>query len=271
MTGPLLAMSAYGAPAGSGVPGAPVLVLLHGFPLDHRMWDDVAAALPEDLTVLAPDLPGLGDSGLTGFGEPSLAAAADAVAASLHDAGITTAVVAGLSMGGYVALALAERHPGLVAGLALVDTKSTADDDAARANRLRLAAEVEDAATVDPVRAMSVSLVGETSRTVRPDLIARLDGWISEQTPSGVAWSQRAMAARGDRTAVLEAFAGPATVVVGAEDQLTPVSAAEHMVAALTEPVFVTVPGAGHMSAIEQPLEVARALADLVHRVPPTY
>lgn len=271
MTGPRLALSAYGPPVDSGVPGAPVLVLLHGFPLDHRMWDEVAQALPDDLTVLAPDLPGLGASDLSGFGEPSLEAAADAVASTLHDAGASSVVVAGLSMGGYVALALAERHPELVAGLALVDTKSTADDDAARANRLRLAGEVEASGTVDAVRAMSVSLLGETSRTARADLIARLDGWIIEQSPVGVAWSQRAMAARVDRTAVLRTFAGPATVVVGAEDQLTPVAAAEHMVAALMEPVFVTVPGAGHMSAVERPLAVAHALADLIHRVPPTY
>ena len=267
MTGPRLALSHYRT-AG---PGAPVLVLLHGFPLDHRMWDDVAAALPDDLTVLAPDLPGLGESGLTGFPEPTLEAAADAVAASLHDAGITEAVVAGLSMGGYVALALAERHPELVTGLALVDTKSTADQEDARANRLRLADEVQDTASVEPVRQTSATLLGETSRTMRPDLIARLDAWIADQPPAGVAWSQRAMAARADRTAVLRAFAGPATVVVGAEDQITPAAAAEHMVAALTEPVFATIAGAGHMSAIEQPLAVAQALAELVHRVPPTY
>lgn len=271
MTGPRLALTTYGAPVDSGVPGAPVLVLLHGFPLDHRMWDEVAQALPDDLTVLAPDLPGLGRSGLAGFGEPSLEAAADAVAATVRDAGATSAVVAGLSMGGYVALALAQRHPELVAGLALVDTKSTPDDDAARTNRLRLADEVEAAGAVDAVRATAASLLGETSRATRTDLVARLEGWIVEQPPIGVAWSQRAMAARVDRTEVLRAFAGPATVVVGDEDQLTPASAAEHMVAALTEPVFVTIPGAGHMSAVERPLAVARALADLIHRVPPTY
>ena len=267
MTSPRLALSTYRTAA----PAAPVLVLLHGFPLDHRMWDGVAQALPSDLTVLAADLPGLGESALAGYPEPSVEAAADALAAALRDAGVTSAVVAGLSMGGYVALALAERHPELVTGLALVDTKSTADDDAARANRLRIAAEVESTGTVDAVRGMSVSLLGETSQAGRPDLVARLDGWIAEQSPAGVAWSQRAMAARGDRTEVLRSFAGPATVVVGSEDQLTPVAAAEHMVAALTEPVFVTIPGAGHMSAVEEPVLVADALASLVHRVPPTY
>lgn len=271
MTGPHLALTTYGSTAPATVPGAPALVLLHGFPLDHRMWDEVARALPDDVIVLAPDLPGLGQSELAGFAEPSIEAAADAVAASLRDAGVTTAVVAGLSMGGYVALALAERHPDLVAGLALVDTKSTADDDGARANRLRIADEVEAAGSVDAVRSMSVSLLGETSRATRAALVAQLDEWISEQPPAGVAWSQRAMAARVDRTAVLRDFAGPAVVVVGSEDQLTPVAAAEHMVAALAEPVFVIVRGAGHMSAVELPLAVAEALVELVHRVPPTY
>ena len=271
MTGPRLALTAYGPALPTAVPGVPALVLLHGFPLDHRMWDTVAHALPDDVTVLAADLPGLGQSELVGFGEPSIEAAADALAASLHDAGVTSAVVAGLSMGGYVALALAERHPDLVAGLALVDTKSTADDDAARAHRLRIAEEVEAAGTVDAVRSMSVSLLGETSRTARAGLVAQLEEWISEQSPAGVAWSQRAMAARVDRTGVLRDFAGPAVVVVGSEDDLTPVAAAEHMVAALSEPVFVIVQGAGHMSAVELPLAVAEALAELIHRVPPTY
>lgn len=254
-----------------GGPAAPVLVLLHAFPLDHRMWDDVVRVLPDSLTVLLADLPGLGATGLAGFPEPSIEVAADAVATSLHDAGVASVTVAGLSMGGYVALALVERHPELVAGLALVDTKSTMDDDAARANRLRIADEVEASGTVEAVRGMASTLLGATSQRERVDLVARLDGWIGEQSPAGVAWSQRAMAARSDRTAVLRSLAGPAVVVVGEEDTLTPTAAAEHMVAALAEPVFVTIPGVGHMSAIEGPAQVARALTDLVHRVPPTY
>jgi pimeloyl-ACP methyl ester carboxylesterase len=241
------------------------LVLLHGFPLDHRMWADVAAALPGEPTVVAVDLPGLGASPLAG--EPaSIDTAADATATALTAAGITRAVVAGLSMGGYVALALAERHPGLVAGLGLVDTKSTADTDEARANRLRVADEAARSQTVDAVLGMPGVMLGETSKAARKHLTARLEEWIRGQRPDGVAWSQRAMAARPDRTHVLEGFAGPVAVVVGEEDALTPAAEAEHMAAAAPAAQLVQVTGAGHMSAVEDPAAVADALADLLAR-----
>jgi pimeloyl-ACP methyl ester carboxylesterase len=169
-------------------------------------------------------------------------------------------------MGGYVALALAESRPDLVAGLGLVDTKSTADTDEARANRLRIADEVTSSQTVDAVLGMPGVLLGETSKAVRRHLTARLEEWIRSQRPDGVAWSQRAMAARPDRTHVIAAFAGPVAVVVGEEDAVIPVSEAEHMASATPTAQLVQVPAAGHMSAIEEPAAVADALADLLAR-----
>ncbi len=246
--------------AGDGLP----LVLLPGFPLDHRMWADVAALMPPDRTVVAVDPPGLGRSAADG--EPSLESAADAVVATLGAHGISRAVVAGLSMGGYTALALVERHPALVAGLALVDTRSTPDDDAGRANRLRVADAVLAAGDVSELSGTPRALLGAPNRD-RADLVDQLATWIGEQAPAGVAWSQRAMADRPDRTAVLSGFAGPALVVVGATDDLTPVAAAEHMAAALPQVELVVVPRAGHMTSIEDPAAVAAALTRLLGRV----
>jgi len=246
---------------GTGLP----LVLLHGFPLDHRMWDAAAAVVPGDRPVLAVDLPGT-PADADPLPEPSLDASADLVAATLRSAGVDRAVVAGLSMGGYVVLALLERHAELVAAAGLVDTKSTADGDEARANRLRIADEVASGSTVAPVRPMSTTLVGETSRSARPDLVRTLAGWIEEQRPEGIAWSQRAMAARPDRTEVLRGYAGHVLVLVGDEDTVTPVEAAEHMVAVAPHAALVVVPHAGHMSALEQPAAVADALAELAQR-----
>lgn len=243
---------------GTGLP----LVLLHAFPLDSRMWADVAPLL--DGPVLAVDLPGLGAAQGVALPEPSLEAAADAVAAVLAEAGHARAVVAGLSMGGYVALALVERHPGLVAGLGLLDTKATADTDAARANRLRVAGLVEESGTVDEVLPMATALLGAAARE-RPELVARLEALIGAQPPAGVAWSQRAMAARPDRTAVLAGYRGPALVLVGDEDQPTPVAEARGMADALGVEAVV-VPGAGHLTAVESPSAVASALADLLER-----
>lgn len=255
-------MTLHGLREGSG---AVPLVLLHAFPLDHRMWTQVADALTGSWTVLAPDLPGAGGA-TDGLPEPALEASADEVARALEAAGVHRAVVAGLSMGGYVGLALVERHPALVAALGLLDTKSIADTADARENRLRVAREVAEGDTLEPVRATVGTLVGETTRSAQPDVVAQVAAWLQEQTPAGVAWSQRAMAARPDRTDVLAAFDRPVVVVVGDEDTVTGVDAAEHMVAAAPDARLVVVPQAGHLSAVEQPAAVAAALSELLQR-----
>ncbi|MFS0704050.1 alpha/beta fold hydrolase [Cellulomonas sp. 179-A 9B4 NHS] len=240
------------------------VVLLHGFPLDHRMWADVAERLGEDRRVLVPDVPAADDLDQVG---PTLDDAADRVAAALHGAGVDRAVVAGLSMGGYVALALLERHPDLVAGLALVDTRSTADAPDARAKRLDVAAQVESSGSVDAVRGMVGTVLGETTRTAHPDVVARVAGWIDEQPPARVAWSQRAMAARTDRTEVLRRFTGPVLVVVGDEDEVTGVEAARDLAKVAGGAPLVVVPRAGHLTAVEDPATVATALVELARRV----
>lgn len=247
----------------TGVP----LVLLHAFPFDARMWDDVGAAVPAGRHVLALDLPGHGQARGVTPDEPSLEASADAVASTLAELGIGAAVVAGLSMGGYVALALLERHPGLVAGLALLDTRSTPDTDQARANRLRVADAADATGTVDEVRPMARAVLGPTTLASRTEVVDRVAAWVDEQPPPGVAWTQRAMAARPDRTEPLAAFDGPALVLVGAEDAVTTVADAEHMSVALRDARLVVVPHAGHLSAVETPAVVADELEALARRV----
>ena len=258
----------------NGAPGTMPLVLLHGFPLDHRMWLDVTDLLAGDPTVLAPDLPGFGVSPTgpdvaqtVGGAEPSIEVMADGVAATLEASGVERAVVAGLSMGGYVAMALAERHPGLVAGLALLDTKSTADAAEVSARRLEIAGTLEAENTIEAVLGMRSTLLGASNRTARPDLVERLEAWIRDQGAPAVAWAQRAMAVRPDRTGALAAFVGPAVVVVGEQDELSPLDVARHMAASLQDAELVVVPGSGHMTTIENPEPVAVALTALLGRV----
>lgn len=258
-----------------GRPGSMPLVLLHGFPVDHRMWWDVTDLLPGDRTVLAPDLPGFGTSPsgpdvARGVGAdpqtPSIDVMGDGVVATLHHAGITKAVVAGLSMGGYVALSVLERHPNLVAGLGLIDTKATADDDAARAKRLEIAETVLAEQRVDAVFGMRTSVLGATNRVARPDLAERIEGWIRDQGPAAVAWAQRAMAARPERTLVLQGYAKPSLVVVGEEDELAPVPVARQMAELLADAEMVVVPRSGHMTSNESPEPVASGLGSLLRR-----
>lgn len=244
----------------TGIP----LVLLHGFPLDSRMWDAVVADL-KDLPVLTVDGPGCGASPLP-EGAPSLDTYADLLVASLDAAGHHRVVLAGLSMGGYAAMAVAERHPGILAGIGLLDTKAAVDPDEARHNRLAMAdAAAEQGSAV--VAGMINTMLGPTSHDSRPGVVEQMRQWLAEAPPAAIAWAQRAMAARPDRHAALRALEIPSLVLRGDEDDMSPHEAAASMVDALGEhAVFVEVPQAGHMTSNENPAAVVDALRDLHRR-----
>lgn len=242
------------------------LVLLHAFPLDSSMWRGVIAELDIDTPLVVPDLPGLGSAVLPD-GEPDLAVSADLVAAALDGAGYRRAVLAGVSMGGYVAMEFARRHRDRLAGLALIDTKAEADGDAALADRERVAREVtgeQGSAVLSP---MLTSLLGETSRAERPQVVDAVRAALLAARPEGVAWSQRAMARRGDSIELLRSLNVPAAVVVGQEDTLSPVEAARAMAAALPDSVLTVLPRAGHLAAVETPRAVAQGIVALLVRV----
>lgn len=254
-------------PAGGvgGRAGIP-LVLLHAFPLDRSMWRDVAALLRPVAPVLAVDLPGLGASPVPA-GTPDLDVSADAVAAVLDRLGYASAILAGVSMGGYVAMAFARRHRDRLAGLALLDTRADADGDQARANRLRMAKAVLGEAGTRVLIPMLDTLLGSTTHRDRPELVAAVQDRLLAAPPAGVAWSQQAMAARPDSLSTLAGLAVPAAVLVGEEDGMAGPSAARAMADVLPDVVLTVVPRAGHLTPLEAPAEVAHALTGLVLRV----
>jgi pimeloyl-ACP methyl ester carboxylesterase len=255
---------------------APTVVLLHAFPVDKRLWDDVVDRVAESgWDVVVPDLRGFGESA---FGddepddEPALSWMARDVLDILDRLGVNSAVVVGLSLGGYVAMELLRQDATRVAGLVLMDTKASADTDEARENRLRVAEQVQAAGSTDALaRAMLPNLLGATTHAERPDVVETVRGWILQADPTGVAWAQRAMAARPDSHADLAALTVPALVVWGTEDAISPREEQDSMVEALRDASLVEVPGAGHLTAVEAPEAVAAALVaflDQVRRLP---
>ena len=252
-------------PAGS-VP----LVLLHGFPFDSTMWEDVMGLLGErGVPTIAADAPGFGASPALP-GEPSLDGAAEALAAVLDDLDLPRVVLGGLSMGGYIAMAFAARHASRLAGLVLLDTKAGTDTDAARANRLRVAEAAERGEDPEAVAGMIEVLLGETTRASEPDVVDLHRRWLAAAPDAGISWGQRAMAARPSRFEVLEDLEVPGLVVRGSEDVLSTQEDAEAMVHALLahggDAELVVIPGAGHMTATEDPEAVADALESFWRR-----
>ena len=247
----------------------PVLVLLHAFPLDHRMWLPVAEQLADrGMRLIVPDLPGFGHEPVPEQ-EPGLDVMADQVLVALADRGVTDFAVAGLSMGGYVVMELLRQVPERIRAIALVDTKMSADPPEARTGRLVVADRVvAEQSTESLVAAMVPNLLGPTTLAQRPVVEATVAQWIREADPAGVAWAQRAMAARPDSAADLAAFRGSALVLAGIEDAISPPAEQQSMADTIPNAALVLLPGSGHLSAVEDPDAVAHALAQWAAAIP---
>ncbi|MGB9376457.1 MAG: alpha/beta hydrolase [Mycobacteriales bacterium] len=248
--------------AGTGLP----LVLLHAFPLSSAMWLSQREGLSQRCRVITPDLRGFGGSDL-GTDEPSLQASAADVVALLDRLELDQVVLGGLSMGGYTALALLRHHGDRVRGLILADTKASADAEQGRANRERIAQQVlTETAPAVLIDEVLPTLVGPTTVEERPEVSGRVRALVLAAPPAAVAWAQRAMAVRPDSFDVLRSCSVPALVVRGEEDVLSSASDAQAMVEALGDAALVTIPAAGHLSAVEDPDAFNRSIADFLDR-----
>lgn len=249
--------------SGSGDP----VVLLHAFPLDSRMWDAQRVALSDGWEVITPDLPGFGDSPLLD-GPPSLDAVADAVLATLDELGLDRVVLGGLSLGGYVAMAFLRRYPERVRALVLADTRATADAPPAAENRERIAAGVVAERSVRIVLTdVLPGLIGKKTKRRRSETLSRVTEIVRAADPEAVAWMQRAMAARPDSTETLSRVTVPTLVLVGDEDELTPPADAEAMVAVLPDGELAVLATSGHISAMETPEDVTKAMRAFLDRI----
>lgn len=246
-----LAFETYGS-------GKPV-VLVHAFPFDGRMWRDAAVALSDTCRVILPDMQGFGDSDL-GDGEVSIAGMADDVAALLDHLGIAQAVVGGMSMGGYVSLAFAARHKDRLAKLLLADTKASADSDAARAGRADALALVEKQGVAAMLENQIPALL---SPAASEPLRARVRE-LGQQSVAGVCAGIRALRDRPDRQGELAGIACPTLVIVGADDKISPRAEMAALAAAIPGARLTEIPGAGHLSNLENQTDFVRAIANFV-------
>ncbi|WP_433374314.1 alpha/beta fold hydrolase [Streptosporangium sp. CA-115845] len=252
-------MRLYTRSAGEGLP----VVLLHAFPLSSAMWLAQREGLAEVCKVITPDLRGFGGSVLGGD-VPSLDVMADDVVRLLDSEGVDRAVVGGLSMGGYVTMALCRRHPDRLLGVILADTKAGADPEAARSNRERIAAAVLQEGASVLLKELLPGLVGQTTVRSRAMVFGRVRGLVQSAPPTAAAWAQRAMAGRPDSFDTLRAIKAPVLVIVGEEDEITPPAEAGAMVEAVPDGRLAVIEKAGHLSAIEQPEAFNRAVSDFV-------
>jgi len=246
---------------GAGLP----VVFLHPFPLDRSYWSPQVAAVAARCRCIAPDMRGFGE---TAAAPPyTMEQYADDVACLLDALDIERAVMVGLSMGGYIALALWRRHPGRVRALVLADTRAGADSEQGRDRRRALIDTARERGVGAVAEAQLPGLVGRTTRERRPDVGEALRRIIERSSVDGIAGALEAMMARTDSTDLLATIDVPVLIVAGEEDVLTPPKEARAMHTAIPGSRFELLSGAGHASSYERPGAFTHVLGEFLETV----
>ncbi len=242
----------------------PPLVLIHGFPFDHTMWQPQIEVLSSVCQVIAPDLRGYGGSTLgdadASTGVDMASYAAD-VAGVLDNLQINEPIIlCGFSMGGYILWQYALTHPEQVKALILCDTRAAADSEEAAAGRIKMADTIATTGVEPVVEGMVPKLLAADTLENRPEIVATVQTMIRSASPAAIAASQRGMSRRDDVQGKLGAFEWPSLVLVGAEDAISTPQEMHAIANALPNGQFHQIAGAGHMTVLENPAAVNEAL-----------
>ena len=234
--------------AGTGTP----LLFVHGFPLDHRMWQHQLDEFAKTHRVIAPDLAGFGNSHSVSDDHVSLMDDyADDLQIVLDELDVESSVVfCGLSMGGYIAWQFWKKHADRIQGLVLCDTRAIGDDAETKETRQRTARLVLEQGS-DPLADMMASKL--FSPHVSDDVLAEVRKMIVDASPEGIAAASRGMAERPDITSWLPEIQCPSLLVAGEFDAISTPAEMEEFARHIPHSRFSVIPAAGHMSPLENP------------------
>lgn len=240
---------------GKGLP----LVLVHGFPVDWRMWEAQISELSGHWRVIAPDLLGFGRSWSD---QPfTMESQADAIHSMLRELNALPCALGGLSMGGYIALAYVRKYPEDLRGLMLVDTKAERDNPQQREGRDKMIELVRTSGSRAVAEQMLPNMLAEDTPRARPAVAASLRAMMEACPPRTIENALTAMRERPDQSPHLSSIAVPTLIIVGDADSITPVSVAQSMQKQIPGARLSTIKGAGHMSPMEQPAQVNQAMS----------
>lgn len=232
----------------------PALLFVHAFPFDHSMWDAQVRHLEARYRVITPDLPGFG---LTPDRPWSIAGAGEELRELLDKLGVSACTVAGLSMGGYIAIPFTAKYPQRVSKLVLAHTRARSDTELEKAARNGMIATLgrEGTATL-PDKLLPRLLGSKASASVRESVRTR----IAKVTVNAAVHAVEAMRDRGDSTALLGGIQCPVLVIAGDGDAIIKLEDSRNMAASLPKGTLEIIPNTGHLSNIEDPAAFNTAL-----------
>jgi 3-oxoadipate enol-lactonase len=244
----------------------PAILFVHGYPLARSIWSHQLDAL-DGWRRIAPDLRGMGESEAPDLGY-GMATYAEDLIAILDHLGVDRAVVAGLSMGGYVAFELLRRNRDRIMGLVLVDTRSEADSADGRRRREAAAQQAREHGAAAIADAMLPDMLASGTRERDPALADRVWRLMAATPVPGIVGALSAMRDRPDSAALLPTLGDiPTLVLVGAEDRITPPEGARAMAQRIPGAHLVVVPGAGHLTPLEAPEATTAELRRFLARI----
>ena len=240
---------------GTGTP----LVFIHAFPLSKTMWQPQVDTLKDTHRVITIDLGGHGESDIVLWND-SLDGYAKNVVGLLDHLGITQAVFVGLSMGGYTLFSIYRNYANRVKAMVLADTRAQADSEEGKAGRHSMAeVAFKDGATAI-AEIMLPKLLAPSTIEDHPEIVEQVRQMILQTSTAGIVVDLVAMAARPDSTDLLLTITCPTLVIVGEDDQATPVTESQYIAQRIPGATLVMIPQAGHLSNFEQPTAFNQAI-----------
>ncbi|MGH7460140.1 MAG: alpha/beta fold hydrolase [Longimicrobiales bacterium] len=250
--------------------GEPVL-FIHAFPLNGAMWDAQLAGLPPGWRGIAPDLRGFGQSAGDGDGPYTMDLFADDLAALLDHLRLDHAVVCGLSMGGYVALAFYRKYAMRVRALVLCNTRAGADSEEGKQNRRALAHRVRLDGARAAIESVMPKIVSEHTRRTEPGRVVAAHGLMESNQPEALARALEGMALRPDSEPMLRHIEVPTLIVHGEDDATIPPGEGQIMARGIRGSRIKILTQSGHLSNLENPDGFNRVLGEFLQQLPPWF
>jgi len=229
---------------------APVIIFIHGFPLNKSMWDKQSEKLKGSYRVIAYDIRGHGDTDL-GAIDFSIDLFAQDLIDFMDALKIEKTMLCGLSMGGYIALNAIDKHPNRFSALILSDTNCTADSSEAKENRMKTIEGIKENGVKKLADGLIPKLFAPESFKTYSEGIAVVKELIVKTPKQSLYNSLHAMANRKETCSKLPEIKIPVLIIVGKEDKITPPEAANAMHEKIKDSSLQIIPNAGHLSNLE--------------------
>ncbi len=242
------------------------ILFLHGFPYDHTMWKEQVEVLSKKYFCITYDIRGLGDSPV-GDGQYTMESFVDDLETIINELKLEKPILCGLSMGGYISLRALERMEAKFSAVVLCDTRSEADNNEGKLKRAAAIKRINTEGLAPFAKDFITNCYGDHYKQNDKNDFENRVAKSSAFDPIGVKGSLLAMLGRNDTTEYLDKINIPSLVICGEHDALTPPPVMQSMAEKINGAEFVIIKNSGHMSPIENPLEVNKAINELLEKL----